>query len=120
MRSSAYFFLKQQGIKIGMKLDSDPTAKFATGDLKAKRILYRHTRFESPYNTYLNKGLPPGPISVASIKSIDAVLDSESHNYFYMCVDPEKPGYHLFAESIEEHNRNARKYHRYLDKMGIR
>ena len=102
-------------IKIGMKLDADPTAKFATRDFKANRILYKHIRFKSPYNTYLNKGLPPGPISMASIKSIDAVLNSENHNYYYMCVDPEKPGYHVFAESIEEHNINARKYHRWLD-----
>ncbi len=104
-------------IKIGMKLDADPTAKFATRDFKATRILYKHIRFESPYNTYLHRGLPPGPISMASIKSIDAVLESEEHNYFYMCVDPEKPGYHLFAESIEEHNRNAQRYHRYLDAL---
>lgn len=103
-------------VKIGMKLDADPTAKFATRDFKAKRILYKHTRFESPYNTYLHRGLPPGPISMASITSIDAVLDSEKHDYYYMCVDPENPGYHLFAESLTEHNRNARRYHRYLDR----
>ncbi|MDF1698640.1 MAG: endolytic transglycosylase MltG [Saprospiraceae bacterium] len=104
-------------IKIGMKLDADPTAKFATRDFKATRILYKHTRFESPYNTYLHKGLPPGPISMASIQSIDAVLDSEEHNYYYMCVDPDKPGYHVFAESLTEHNKNARRYHRYLDNI---
>ena len=104
-------------IKIGMKLDADPTAKFATRDFEATRILYKHIRFESPFNTYLHKGLPPGPISMASIKSIDAVLDSEDHEYYFMCVDPENPGYHLFAESIEEHNRNARRYHRWLDQL---
>ncbi|MEP2937556.1 MAG: endolytic transglycosylase MltG [Gilvibacter sp.] len=104
-------------IKIGMKLDADPTAKFATRDFKATRILYKHTRFDSPYNTYLHRGLPPGPISMASIKSIDAVLNSEEHKYYYMCVDPEKPGYHLFAEDLTEHNRNARRYHRYLDNL---
>ena len=102
-------------IKIGMKLDADPTAKFATRDFKASRILYKHTRFESPYNTYLHRGLPPGPISMASITSIDAVLNSEDHNFYYMCVDPENLGYHLFAASITEHNKNARKYHRWLD-----
>lgn len=104
-------------IKIGMKLDADPTAKFATKDFKATRILYKHTRFESPYNTYLHKGLPPGPISMASIKSIDAVLDSEKHDYYYMCVDPDNPGYHVFAESLTEHNRNAKRFHRWLDRM---
>ncbi len=102
-------------IKIGMKLDADPTAKFATKDFEATRILHKHTRFDSPYNTYLYPGLPPGPISMASIKSIDAVLDSEQHNYYYMCVDPDNPGFHLFANSLREHNNNARRYHRWLD-----
>ncbi len=104
-------------IKIGMKLDADPTAKFATRDFKATRLLYKHTRFDSPYNTYLHKGLPPGPISMASITSIDAVLNSEEHDFYYMCVDPDNPGYHLFAESITEHNKNARRYHRWLDSI---
>lgn len=104
-------------IRIGMKLDADPTAKFATRDFKATRILYKHIRFDSPYNTYLYKGLPPGPISMASIKSIDAVLDSEKHNFYYMCVDPDNPGYHVFAETITEHNRNAKRYHRWLDSI---
>ena len=102
-------------IKIGMKLSADPTAKFATRDLKASRILYKHIRFDSPYNTYLYKGLPPGPISMASIMSIDAVLDSEEHNYYYMCVDPDNPGYHVFAETLSEHSKNAKRYHRWLD-----
>lgn len=104
-------------IRIGMKLDADPTAKFATKDFKASRILYKHIRFDSPYNTYLYKGLPPGPISMASITSIDAVLDAEKHDFYYMCVDPDNLGYHLFAESISEHNRNARRYHRWLDSI---
>lgn len=104
-------------IRVGMKLDADPTAKFATRDFKATRILYKHIRFDSPYNTYLHKGLPPGPISMASITSIDAVLDSEEHNLYYMCVDPDNPGYHVFAESLAEHNRNAKRYHRWLDSI---
>lgn len=104
-------------IKVGMKLDADPTAKFATRDFKATRILYKHIRFESPYNTYLHKGLPPGPISMASIKSIDAVLDSEKHNFYYMCVDTDNLGYHVFAETLKEHNKNAKKYHRWLDSI---
>lgn len=104
-------------IKIGMKLDADPTAKFATRDFKATRVLYKHTRFDSPFNTYLYKGLPPGPISMASITSIDAVLNSEDHNYYYMCVEPDNPGYHVFAETITEHGKNARKYHQWLDNL---
>lgn len=104
-------------IRIGMKLDADPTAKFATRNFKATRVLYKHIRFDSPYNTYLHKGLPPGPISMASIKSIDAVLDSEEHNFYYMCVDPDNLGYHIFAENIKEHNKNAKRYHRWLDNL---
>ncbi len=104
-------------IRIGMKLDADPTAKFATRDFKATRVLYKHIRFDSPYNTYLHRGLPPGPISMASITSIDAVLNSEEHNFYYMCVDPNNLGYHLFAETITEHNKNAKKYHRWLDNI---
>ena len=107
-------------LKIGMKLDADPTAKFATRDFKATRILYKHIHFDSPYNTYLYNGLPPGPISMASIKSIDAVLDAEKHNFYYMCVDLDNPGYHAFAEDIHEHHNNARKYHRWLDRKKIK
>ena len=104
-------------IRAGMKLDADPTAKFATRDFKATRILYKHIRFESPFNTYLHKGLPPGPISMASIHSIDAVLDPENHNFYYMCVDTNNPGYHVFAETLTEHNGNAKRYHRWLDRQ---
>ena len=106
-------------LKIGMKLDADPTAKFATRDFKATRLYFKHTRFESPYNTYLNKGLPPGPISMASITSIDAVLNSEEHNYYYMCAEPKNPGYHIFAETLSEHNKNARRYQRWLDSIEL-
>lgn len=102
-------------IKKGIKLDADPTAKFATKDFKAKRILFKHTRHDSPFNTYLYKGLPPGPISMASITSIDAVLNAEDHDYFFMCAKPDNSGYHVFSKTLSEHNRNARKYHRWLD-----
>ncbi len=104
-------------IKKGMRLEADPTAKFATKDFKANRILYKHIRYESPYNTYKYKGLPPGPISMASITSIDAVLDAEDHEYIFMCVDTENPGYHLFAKTLKEHSKNASKYHRWLDSL---
>lgn len=102
-------------IRKGIKLMADPTAKFATRDFKATRILYKHTRFDSPFNTYLYKGLPPGPISMASITSIDAVLNYERHDYDFMCARPDYSGYHVFSKTISEHNRNARKYHRWLD-----
>lgn len=104
-------------IKDGMRLMADPTAKFATRDFKASRILYKHTRFDSPFNTYLYDGLPPGPISMASITSIDAVLNAEDHEYFYMCSKPDYSGYHVFSKSLEEHNRKANKYHRWLDNL---
>lgn len=104
-------------IRKGIKLMADPTAKFATKDFKATRILFKHTRFDSPFNTYLHKGLPPGPISMASITSIDAVLNAENHAYDYMCARPDYSGYHVFAKTLSEHNRNAKKYHRWLDSL---
>ncbi|MFT4666198.1 MAG: UPF0755 protein [Polaribacter sp.] len=102
-------------IREGIKLGADPTAKFATRDFKATRILFKHTRYDSPFNTYLYKGLPPGPISMASITSIDAVLDSEDHEYIFMCARPDFSGYHVFSKTLSEHNKNAKKYHRWLD-----
>jgi len=96
---------------------ADPTAKFATKDFKATRILFKHTRFESPFNTYLHEGLPPGPISMASITSIDAVLNAEKHDYDYMCSRPDYSGYHVFSKTLSEHNKNAKKYHRWLDSL---
>ena len=107
-------------IRKGMKLEADPTAKFATRDFKARRMLFKHTRFDSPFNTYIYAGLPPGPISMASITSIDAVLDSEDHDYIFMCARPDNSGYHAFAKTLTGHNNNARKYHRWLDKQGIK
>lgn len=107
-------------IKQGMKLDADPTVVFAIGNFELKRILYKHLEYDSPYNTYKNAGLPPGPIYMPSIRSIDAVLDHEDHKYLYFCAKPESNGGHLFAETISQHNANARVYHRWLDKQGIR
>ena len=102
-------------IRKGMKLEADPTAKFATRDFKATRVLFKHIRFDSPFNTYIYPGLPPGPISMASITSIDAVLDSEDHEYIFMCARPDNSGYHAFSKTLSGHNKNARKYHRWLD-----
>ena len=104
-------------IRKGMKLEADPTAKFATRGFKANRVLYKHTRFDSPYNTYLYEGLPPGPISMASITSIDAVLNSENHDYIFMCARPDLSGYHAFSKTLAGHNKNAKKYHRWLDSL---
>ncbi len=100
-------------IRQGIPLQADPTVKFGIGDLGIKRVLYEHLRHESPYNTYIHTGLPPGPISMASISSIDAVLNAEKHNYLYFCRKPDDTGLHSFAKSLTQHNVNARAYHRW-------
>lgn len=107
-------------LKRGMKLDADPTVKFALGDPSVRRILLRHLKVDSPYNTYLYAGLPPGPITIPSIKGIDAVLDYEHHNYLYFCANANMDGTHKFARTLSEHNRNARAYQAALNKMKIR
>lgn len=107
-------------LKKGMKLDADPTVKFALNDPSIKRILFRHLKVDSPYNTYLYAGLPPGPITIPSIKGIDAVLDYEQHNYLYFCANANMDGTHKFARTLTEHNRNAREYQRALNRLKIR
>ena len=103
-------------IRIGMPLQADPTVKFGIGDLGIKRVLFEHLEYDSPYNTYIYTGLPPGPISMASISSIDAVLNAEKHNYLYFCRKPDGTGLHTFAKSLTQHNVNARAYHRWFRK----
>ncbi len=105
-------------LKIEMPLQADPTCVFATRDFAAKRVLNYHKNFKSPYNTYMVKGLPPGPISMASIPSIDAVLNHEKHKYLYFCAKPDDSGFHSFAKTLSQHNVNARKYHQALNKRG--
>ena len=103
-----------------MKLQADPTVKFALQDFGLRRILNKHLKHPSPYNPYINKGLPPTPICMPSITAIDAVLNYESHNYLYFCARPEMDGRHNFARTLSEHNRNAAAYHRALDRMNIK
>lgn len=98
----------------GMLLQSDPTVKFAVGDFTLTQILNKHLAVASPYNTYLNQGLPPGPIRMASLDGIDAVLNYTHHNYIYMCAKPELNGRHNFAATLAEHNHNAALYHQAL------
>ncbi len=98
----------------GIPLQADPTVKFAVGDFGLTQILYKHLAIESPYNTYKNVGLPPGPISMASIQGIDAVLNATDHNYIYMCANPSLDGTHSFASSLSQHNVNAARYHEAL------
>jgi len=101
-------------------LQADPTLVFALGDFSVRRVLNAYKKIDSPYNTYKYLGLPPGPICIPSISSIDAVLYYESHDYFFFCAKDDMSGYHAFAETATEHNRNARRYQKALDEMQIK
>lgn len=112
-------------LRIKMPLQADPTLKFALyhqpnyNGQEIKRILNIHKRIESPYNTYKYSGLPPGPIAMPDISAIKSVLNPETHRYLYFVADPKKIGYHTFARTLSEHNKNARKYHNYLNSRQI-
>jgi len=100
-------------------LQADPTVKFAIGQPGLKRILKVHLQYPSPYNTYLNLGLPPGPICLPEIYAIDGVLNAEQHGYMYFCARDDFSGYHAFASTLEEHNLNARRYQQALNAKKI-
>jgi UPF0755 protein len=106
-------------IKRNMPLQADPTIKFALGDFSIRRILFKQLNIDSPYNTYKNTGLPPGPISIPSIKAIDAVLNYDKHSYLYFCASYDFSGKHIFAKNLQQHNHNARLYQQSLNKMKI-
>ena len=107
-------------LRIGMPLQADPTSVFATRDFTTKRVTDYHTTFDSPYNTYMYRGLPPGPIAMSSIASIDAVLNSEDHKYLYFCAVGDGSGSHNFAKTLTQHNQNAAIYRKNLKKRGRR
>lgn len=102
-------------LKKNIALQADPTLVYAVGDFSLKRVLNSHKEIASPYNTYKHTGLPPGPINIPQIASIDAVLNYQHHSYYYMCAKEDFSGYHNFANDLDQHNKNARKYQRALD-----
>lgn len=108
----------------GWPLQADPTIIYCIKELKGqdynvKRVLKVDLLINSPYNTYQNRGLPPSQIAMPDISAIDAVLNAQKHNYYYMCADIDKIGYHQFAKTLAQHNRNAVNYQNWLNKKGI-
>ena len=106
-------------LKRGMLLQSDPTLIFASGDFTKKRVLNKDKEIESPYNTYRYTGLPPGPINMPEISSLNAVLNYKKNNYIFMCAKEDFSGYHNFATNAKQHGINARKYQQALNKKRI-
>jgi len=102
-------------LKKGMLLQADPTLVYANRDFTARRVLNKHKKIDSPYNTYKYKGLPPGPICLPSIGSIDAVLNTKIHDYLFFCAKPDGSGYHSFASTYRQHLKNARAFQRELN-----
>lgn len=107
-------------LKSNMKLQADPTVVFALGVNGLQRVLLEHLLFESPYNTYLVEGLPPGPIYMPSINSIDAVLNAEKHDFIFFCAKEGYEGRHSFASTLQQHSINARNYQKWLNRQHIK
>ncbi|MFN8323723.1 MAG: endolytic transglycosylase MltG [Chitinophagales bacterium] len=106
-------------LKIGMPLQADPTLVFALRDFNARRVTAYHKEYDSPYNTYMYVGLPPGPICMPRKKSIDAVLNYENHGYLYFCANPDMSGYSIFSETYDDQIKVAAQYRRKLNEMNI-
>ncbi len=109
----------------GMRLQSDPTVIYAVKKQSGfrqdiKRVYYKDLKTDSPYNTYRNAGIPPGPISVVQKRSVENVLNSKPNNYIYMCANPRQPGYHKFTDDPQEHAQNAREYQNWLNEKQIK
>lgn len=97
-------------LRVGMKLQADPTVIFANNDFTIRRVLNRHLEMDSPYNTYKYTGLPPGPINCPSVASIEAVLNAEQHDYLYFAAKPDFSGYHTFNKTLSSHEASANQY----------
>jgi UPF0755 protein len=111
-------------LKKNIPLQADPTIiyvlKKKNGEkFQVKRVLLKDLKIPSPFNTYLNRGLPPNLISMPDISSINAVLNYQKHNYLFMCASVTNFGYHEFASTLKKHNNNAVKYQRWLNKKGV-
>lgn len=106
--------------KKGWKLEADPTLVYALGDFTIRRVLNEYKEIDSPYNTYMYTGLPPGPICMPSIASLDAVLNYQQHDFLFFCAREDFSGYHSFATTYAQHLRNARRFQNELNKRGIR
>lgn len=107
-------------LKANMPLQADPTIKFAWKRFELRRIYHDLLNISSPYNTYRNIGLPPGPIRVASVAGINAVLNYSRHNFMYMCAKEDFSGTHNFARTYSEHLANAARYSQALNQRGIK
>ena len=107
-------------LRKGMRLQADPTVVFAMGDFSIQRVLHKHLDFDSPYNTYRNEGLPPGPICMPDISTIDAVLNAENNEYLFFCARAGGGGRHAFAKTLRGHMQNAREYQNWLQENRIR
>jgi len=105
--------------KKDMLFQADPTVIYAMNDRTIKRVTGKMLEVESPYNTYKYRGLPPGPICVPSVQAIDAVLNLKKHKYIYFCAKDDFSGYHNFAETFEQHQVNAQKFQRELNRRGV-
>lgn len=107
-------------LKKNMRLQADPTVKFAVGDFGIKRVTKAHLGIESPYNTYRVNGLPPGPIRIIDPKTVDAFLNSSPTDDIYMCAKSDMSGYHDFTSDYSEHQSNARRYQEKLNQLKIK
>ena len=106
-------------LRRGQKLQADPTVVYAVGDFTIRRVLNEHLEYDSPYNTYMYKGLPPGTIMTPEPTFIESVLNAEDHNYLYMCAEPGGTNRHVFAKRHSQHVRNAKKFQKWLNSQNI-